>query len=106
VKGKASAKADGALVDRGRWSLTAASDDKQDPKRQSSDALASVRPDCHPVSRTHVARFRAHVRLQIVAKTRKAILKIEPPKQHSTPLRVAGSYLVKFQLRRHSVDRA
>ena len=27
----------------------------------------------------------------------KAILMMEPPKQHSTPLRVAGSYPVKFQ---------
>ena len=36
----------------------------------------------------------------------KAILRIEPPKQHSTPLRVAGSYPVKFRLRRYSVDRA
>jgi len=45
--------------------------------------------------------------LEVVADLfRKAILKIEPPKQHSTPLRVAGSYLVKFQLRRYSVDRA
>jgi hypothetical protein len=32
--------------------------------------------------------------LPLYSLSRKAILKIEPPKQHSTPLRVAGSYLV------------